>query len=296
MPFDLLRTAAAQGRLTLVEDDGRIPAVPPGSFTGVEGIAADIGAAVADHIAEHLAWTGGRALQVGIGETGVQAVAGLRDNPWTGRAYGAVDPLTWELLSRARSRVARPAARRHADGGRRRDRLHVRPGACTDFYASLDGTQHLRLASAGRILDPRAFHGGLGINNVLAVDFMGNVNVNGRDNNWYSGVGGAAVIHRGLAEGGVAYLCAKSTHRTPEGEVRSSIVPYLPQGSPVSLTGPDLMGTRDGARFFLATEHGIAPINARSQDEFIRSIVSVSHPDFREDLERRAWEEFRVRV
>ncbi len=165
----------------------------------------------------------------------------------------------------------------------------------SDFYDQLDDNDQIRMASARHILQESAFHGGMGINNVLALDFMGNVNVSARDTNWYSGTGGTAVIHRGLAQGGVAYLCAKSTHTTPEGETRSSIFPFLPQGSPVSLTGPDLMGTRDGARFFLATEHGIAPINARSQDQFIQSIVSVSHPDHRDDLEKAAWEQFRVR-
>lgn len=296
--FDRLRAAAAEGRLTIVEDDGRIPAVPAGSFSGGGGVAADIGKAVSDHIADNAAWTGGRALQVGIGETGVQAVRGLGGSDWTGRVYTELlDPLTWELLQNGTitgSHIVRP------DG----TRLEVDDAiVCTfalgeegtDFYDQLDDNDQIRMASARHILRESAFHGGMGINNVLALDFMGNINVSARDTNWYSGTGGTAVIHRGLAQGGVAYLCAKSTHKTPEGETRSSIFPFLPQGSPVSLTGPDIMGTRDGAKFFLATEHGIAPINARSQDQFIQSIVSVSHPDHREGLEKAAWEQFRVR-
>jgi acyl-CoA hydrolase len=94
----------------------------------------------------------------------------------------------------------------------------------------------------------------------------------------------------------VAYFCLKSTHHTPEGELRSSIAPLLPRGTPVSLIGPDLWGTREGARFYLATEHGIARINAMSQDSFVRAIVSVAHPDFRDDLAREAWDLFRIRI
>jgi acyl-CoA hydrolase len=56
------------------------------------------------------------------------------------------------------------------------------------------------------------------------------------------------------------------------------------------------MGTRNGARFFLVTEHGVAEINARSQDRFVRALCSVAHPDFRDDLAKAAWEELRVRV
>jgi acyl-CoA hydrolase len=168
--------------------------------------------------------------------------------------------------------------------------------AGSDFYDRLDGRDDVLLSAASRVVVPEAFYGGLGINNVLGIDFAGHVNATGRDLNPYSGVGGAATIARGLARGGVAYFCLKSTHHTPEGERRSSIVSFLPRGTPVTLIGPDLWGTREGARFFLATEHGITRINARSQDAFIRAVVSVAHPDFRDDLAREAWELFRVRL
>lgn len=104
------------------------------------------------------------------------------------------------------------------------------------------------------------------------------------------------MINRRLAKGGVAYLCCKSTHTSPKGELRSSIFPFLPSGTPVSLIGPDLMGTHAGAHVYLATEHGIAQINGRSQSHFIRALISVADPQFRGWLARRAWEEFRVSV
>jgi acyl-CoA hydrolase len=122
------------------------------------------------------------------------------------------------------------------------------------------------------------------------------VNSGGKGPNHYSGVGGAAMINRGLARGGVAYLCMKSMHTGLDGKRHSSVFPYLPEGTPISLTGPDIMGTREGAHFFLATEWGIARINALPQSEFIKAIISVAHPDEREELGKRAYEEFRVRL
>lgn len=145
------------------------------------------------------------------------------------------------------------------------------------------------------MLDSRAFHGGLGVNNILGIDFLGQVNATHRDLNPWSGIGGAAVIMRGLARGGIAYLCCKATHGGPEGR-RSSIFPALPAGTAVTLVGADIMGTRDGARFFLVTEHGVAPINARDQDAYVRQICSVAHPDFRDELARVAWERYRIRL
>lgn len=111
-----------------------------------------------------------------------------------------------------------------------------------------------------------------------------------------SGVGGQATIMRGLAVGGIAYLCCKSTHRTPEGEVRSSIRPDMPQGTPIALTGPDLFGTRDDARIFLVTEYGVACINGRSRGDFVRQLISVAHPDHRDELAEAAWDLHRIRV
>ena len=164
------------------------------------------------------------------------------------------------------------------------------------FYRHLDGNEDILISAASRVVIPEGFYHGLGINNILGIDFLGNVNSTHRDRNPYSGIGGSSSILRGLGRGGVAYLCLKSTHRTPEGETRSSIFPFLPKGTGISMIGSDLMGTRDGARFYLVTENGVAQINARDQHRFIRSLISVAHPDYREDLAERAYKEYRVRI
>ena len=101
---------------------------------------------------------------------------------------------------------------------------------------------------------------------------------------------------RGLADGGVAYLCLRSTHTDLDGNERSSILPALPEGTPVALTGFDLMGRRNGGRVYLATEYGIASLHGRSQDELVRELVAVAHPDHRDELAEAAWERLRVKV
>lgn len=294
---EALRAPADQGRLWIVEDDALPPALPDDAFSNPDPAEEAIAEHVVNHMEMHPDLTRGRALQVGIGGTGVLAVQRLADSSWRGRSYTEMlEPFTLELFEKGKIEgshfIGKDGRRQSLDGeivctfalGRRGD----------GFYSRLDRHPAIRMSAASRVVIPEGFHYGLGINNILGIDFQGHVNSTGRDRNPYSGVGGAAVIQRGLGRGGVAYLCLKSTHHTPEGEERSSIFPFLPEGTPVTLIGPDLMGTREGARFFLVTEHGVAEISARSQDRFIRSLITVAHPDYRDELERAAWDEFRV--
>lgn len=294
---EMLRAPANEGRLWIVEDDAPPPALPDDAFSNPDPAEAAIAEHVVNHMEMHPELTRGRALQVGIGGTGVLAVQRLAESSWSGRSYTEMlEPFTLELFDKGKIEgshfIREDGRRQNLDGeivctfalGRRGD----------GFYRRLNNHPAVRMSAASRVVIPEGFHYGLGINNILGIDFQGHVNSTGRDKNPYSGVGGAAVIQRGLGRGGVAYLCLKSTHHTPEGEERSSIFPFLPQGTPVTLIGPDLMGTREGARFFLVTEHGVAEISARSQDRFIRSLITVAHPDHQEDLKRAAWDEFRV--
>ena len=298
-PVERLRRAAAEGRLWIVEDDGPVPSLPEGAFDRPSEEEQAIAEHVVNHVEMHPELTRGRALQVGIGSTGALAVRALRDASWHGRSYTEMlEPFTWDLFRAGKiagSHFVRSDGTREELDGKLVATFSLAPEG-SSFYSEIDGSDAVLLSAASRVVISEAFYRGLGINNVLGIDFQGHVNASSRDENPYSGVGGAAVIQRGLGNGGVAYLCLKSTHRTIEGERRSSIFPYLPRGTQVSLIGADLMGTRNGARFFLVTEHGVAEINARSQDRFVKALISVAHPEFREELEKEAWEELRIRI
>ena len=165
----------------------------------------------------------------------------------------------------------------------------------SDFYDRLNNNPNVIIAAASRVVIPEGFHYGLGINNCLSIDFQGHINAGGRDRNHFSGVGGGATINRGLSRGGIAYFCMKSTHTTPEGKLRSSIFPFQPLGTPIAYIGPDVMGGRDGARFFLVTEHGVAQMSGVDQHRFVKNLISVSDPVFRDELKHQAWKEFRIR-
>lgn len=290
---------AEAGRLFVVADDGPIPALPAGSFQKPLPTESTIARHVVNHIEAHPQLTHGRAVQVGFGGTGVLAIQGLRESSWTGRAYTEMlEPFLYGLYE-----AGKIAGSHFIERDGRRTQLDGKI-VCTftlgeqggDFYRKLHENPAIVLAPVSRVVVPEGFYGGMGINNCLAIDFNGHVNTSARDRNHYSGVGGGATILRGLARGGISYLCMKSTHTTPEGEVRSSVFPFMPRGTPVCYTGPDMCGAREGAQSFLVTEHGVAPLTGKTQSEFIRSLISVAHPDFRPWLKRAAWREYRVKA
>ncbi len=290
---------AKAGRLFVVEDEGKVPSLPADSFKSPNKVELAVSEHVVNHIEMNKHYANGRAIQVGFGSTGVLAIKGLKDSSWTGRSYTEMmEPFTLDLFDAGKIAgshfIEKDGTRTILDG-----KMVCTFTICeenSDFYERISNNPAIIISPASRVVIPEGFHYGLGINNCLAVDFHGHVNSGGRYRNHHSGVGGGATIFRGLGKGGLGYLCLKSTHTTAEGKRRSSILPYMPVGTPISHIGPDLMGGREGARFFLVTEYGVARLSGQSQHEFIKNLISVAHPDFRDWLKARAWEEFRVSV
>jgi 4-hydroxybutyrate CoA-transferase len=296
---EMFRQLAADGRLFVIEDDGKLPAMPPDNFKNPGKLEQTIADIIVNHIEMNLDWTAGRAIQVGFGKTGVLAIKGLKDSKWTGRSYTEMmEPFTLDLFD-----AGKIAGSHFVESNGTRTQLDGKM-VCTftladqnsDFYQRLHNNDAVIIAPASRVVIPEGFYGGLGINNCLGIDFHGQVVSGGRYKNHHSGVGGGAQIFRGLGNGGVAYLCLKSTHRDFAGKKRSSIFPFIPEGTPISHIGPDLMGGRNGARLYVVTEYGVARVSGTSQANLIKSLIEIAHPDFRPWLKYRAWEEFRVKV
>ncbi len=296
---DRFRDLARKGRLVVVEDETPVPSLPKDSFSNPSPVELAIAQHVVNHIELHAQSTYGRAIQVGFGGTGVLAIRALRETQWRGRSYTEMlEPYTMDLFDAGKiegSHFIERDGRRTCLDGKMVATFSV--GEKGDgFYERLHENPAVVMGPAHRVVIPEGFYFGLGINNCLAVDFHGHVNSGGRFSNHHSGIGGGAIIWRGLSRGGIGYLCLKSTYRGLDGSQRSSIVPFMPEGTPISHVGPDLMGGREGARFYLVTEHGVARISGNSQSGFIRAVISVAHPDHRDELRFAAWEHFRVRV
>ena len=116
------------------------------------------------------------------------------------------------------------------------------------------------------------------INAALSVDITGQVNSDSIGSNFYSGIGGQVDFVRGAArsEGGKPIMTLPSTYTTPDGEMRSRIVPTLAPYAGVTITRGDV--------HYVVTEYGIAQLHGRNIRERTMQMISIAHPDFRENL------------
>lgn len=124
------------------------------------------------------------------------------------------------------------------------------------------------------------------INNTTQIDLQGQVASESDGHRHISGTGGQLQFVRGAyaSKGGKSFICLSSTYEK-RGERRSRIVFSLTAGNIVTTPRSDVM--------YLVTEYGMANLKGKSVCERAQAIIGLAHPDFREDLERKA-HEYRV--
>ena len=116
------------------------------------------------------------------------------------------------------------------------------------------------------------------INNAIDLDIFGQVNAESAGTKHISGTGGQLDFVMGayLSNGGNSFICLSSTVTGKDGSLKSRIVPTLTQGTIV--TDPR------STIHYLVTEYGMVNLKGTSTWERAEKIISIAHPDFREDL------------
>ena len=120
------------------------------------------------------------------------------------------------------------------------------------------------------------------INSAIEVDLTGQVNADSIGPKFYSGVGGQLdfVYGASRSEGGKPIIALPSTVTLRDGTRLSRIVSMLKPGAGV-------VTTRNHVHY-IVTEYGIAHLYGKTIRERAKALIAISHPDFREDLERDA--------
>jgi acyl-CoA hydrolase len=120
------------------------------------------------------------------------------------------------------------------------------------------------------------------INSAIEIDLTGQVCADTIGRMQFSGVGGQMDFIRGasLSEGGKAIIAMPSI--TKKGI--SKITPFLNEGAGVTTTRAHV--------HYIATEYGIVNLYGKNLSQRAKALISIAHPDHRENLEKAAFERF----
>ena len=118
----------------------------------------------------------------------------------------------------------------------------------------------------------------ISINNAVDIDLYGQINAESAGTKQISSAGGQLdfVLGAYLSNGGKSFICMSSTFTAKDGTVNSRIRPTLANGSIVT-------DTRANVHYFV-TEYGIVNLKGLSSWQKAEAIISVAHPDFRDQL------------
>ena len=117
----------------------------------------------------------------------------------------------------------------------------------------------------------------ISINNCIAADLFGQVSAESAGTRQISGTGGQLDYLTGavLSNGGKAFICMTSTYTDKSGKLHSRIQP--------TFRGDIVTDPRSQAHY-LVTEYGRVNLVGKTTWERAEDIISLAHPDFREEL------------
>ncbi len=120
----------------------------------------------------------------------------------------------------------------------------------------------------------------------LEVDLLGQVCADTMGPQQFSGVGGQVDFVRGAkaSEGGKVIIALPSTAR---GDI-SRIVPVFKTGAAVTTSRNDVD--------YVITDMGVAALSDKTYRERMKAIIQIAHPEFQEELAKKAFEVYNVRV
>jgi acyl-CoA hydrolase len=121
------------------------------------------------------------------------------------------------------------------------------------------------------------------INNTTQIDLQGQAASESDGHRHLTGTGGQLQFVRGAyaSRNGKSFMLLSSTYER-KGVRKSRIVLNLTPGNIVTTPRSDVM--------YVVTEYGITNLKSKSVADRARSLIALAHPDFREELERQAYE------
>lgn len=160
-----------------------------------------------------------------------------------------------------------------------------------ELYQWMDRNPAIASCSVGYVNHPirlASLDNLISINQALQVDLYGQVNAESSGFKQISGNGGMSdfVLGAFWSKGGRSFICLPSTHTKKDGTKISRIIPNFDIGSITTVTRQMVN--------FIVTEYGAVSLKTCPTWYRAEKLISIAHPDFRDDLikaaeERKIW-------
>ena len=149
------------------------------------------------------------------------------------------------------------------------------------MYDYLDENPELMSAPVSYTNDIRsiaALDNFISINNCVDIDLFGQISSESSGIKQISGAGGQLdfVLGAYLSNGGKSFICCSSAFTDKQGVMHSRIRPTLAEGSIVTDTRANT--------HYVVTEYGMVNLKGLSSWQKAEALISVAHPDFRDEL------------
>lgn len=156
-----------------------------------------------------------------------------------------------------------------------------------EFYDWVDDNPSLAAYPMSYVNDPNVIAQNdnlISINGCLNVDLYGQVSSESSGLRQISGTGGQLDFVTGatMSKGGKSFLCMSSTFTDKKGQLHSRIVPHF---------NGDIITTPRSQSYYIVTEFGCVNLAGMSSWERAEKLISIAHPDFREELIKNAEEQ-----
>lgn len=153
------------------------------------------------------------------------------------------------------------------------------------MYDYVDNNPEVLSTSVGYTNDSRIISqldNFISINNAVDIDLYGQVESESSGFKQISGAGGQLdfVLGAYLSNGGKSFICLSSTFIDKQGNIQSRIRPTLADGSIITDTRANIQ--------YMVTEYGCKNLKGLPTWQKAEAIISLAHPDFRDELIKAA--------